>query len=733
MLTAAIGACGAPESKEAPSTDQPVTQVDNNHVTTNADVQPQTVLTEQDYQRAVNVMQDNLADYVYNGAVRPHWLDDGSFWYETNTKNGKQFIHRGADGAVIKTAAKLDDLGLNLPAKVEVGELEVLSPDKKKVVYLKDWNLWVRDLKSGKETQLTNDGVKDFGYATDNAGWRHSDKAVVFWSPDSKKIATYKQDQRHVKDMYLVSTNVGAPELQAWKYPLPGDKEIIKMHRVVIHVDEPKVVTFNMPPDDRRGTVVDDISFHEQGDVSWSADSKTLAFVSTSRDHKIATLRIADINTGDVRDVYEEVEDTQYESGRGVSNNRYLPESNEFIWYSQQDNWGHLYLGDLKTGQIKHQITKGEFVVSRIMDIDTKNRQIYFMANGREEGRDAYFNHFYRVDFDGYNLTLLTPENGNHSISMSPDRRYYIDNYSQINVPNVAKLRSLSGDKEVELQKQDVSQAEARGWTPAIPFTVKSADGKYDLYGVLFTPKNLDPTKKYPVINYVYPGPQGGSIGSRSFVAGYRNHQAMAELGFIVYMLDGSGNPSRSKAFHDESYGKMSVNTLPDQMSGLKQIAKEHPYMDLDRVGMWGRSGGGFATGTAMFKYPEFYKVGVSLSGNHDNRNYEDDWGERYIGLLEGDNYEKQANQLYAENLQGKLLIGTGNMDDNVPPYNTYLVVDALIKANKDFDLLIVPHARHGFGEDTNYVTRRMWDYFVINLMGATPPKEFKIETGEDD
>jgi dipeptidyl aminopeptidase/acylaminoacyl peptidase len=378
------------------------------------------------------------------------------------------------------------------------------------------------------------------------------------------------------------------------------------------------------------------------------------------------------------------------------------------------------------------QITKGNFVVTRIIKIDDSSRTIFFEANGREPGRDPYFAHFYRIGFDGKGLTLLTPEDGNHQVSITPDGKYFVDSYSKMDVAPVTVLRDMTGKLIATLEKTDVSRLVATGWKPPTPITVKSRDGKWDLFGVMFTPTNLDPAKKYPVINYIYPGPQGGGVGSRSFSASRSDHQALAELGFVVVIIDGTCNPDRSKSFHDVCYGNMADNTLEDQISGMKQLAAKYPYMDLDRVGVWGHSGGGFATAAAMFRYPDFYKVGISESGNHENRNYEDDWGERYIGLLSGDNYEKQANQNYAKNLKGKLLLAHGAMDDNVPPYNTYLVVDALVKANKDFDLIIFPNARHGYGADSFYMMRRRWDYFVKNLLGAEPPKEYEIKPKTD-
>ena len=695
----------------------------------------QTALTTADYDRAAKMLAQGTGPFVDRAGVRPIFLPDGRFWYSVLTATGREFVMiNPADGSR-QTGATAAAIGVTGPAGPAGpggrfgGGLASTSPDGKKQVYIKDWNLWAKDIATGKETQLTTDGVKDFGYATDNAGWRHSDRAIVLWSPDSKKVATFQQDQRHVSDMYLASTAVGAGKLEAWKYPLPTDKEIAKLHRVVIDVETGKMVRFKMAPDEHRGTLGDDIS---TGDMRWSEDGATFAFISSSRDHKSAKLRVANVATGDIRDVMEEVVKTQYESGQGRENWEYYPTTNEFIWYSERDDWGHLYLYDLTTGKVKNQITKGNFVVTAVEKIDPKARVIYFNANGREAGRDPYFSHFYRVNFDGTGLTLLTPEDGNHQVTLSPDGKYLVDNYSKPDVPPVAVLRDTNGKKIVDLEKADVSRLRATGWKPVTPITVKSRDARWDLYGLMFTPTNLDPAKKYPVINYIYPGPQGGGVGGRSFSASRGDHQALAELGFVVVIIDGTCNPDRSKSFHDVCYGNMADNTLEDQIAGIKQLAAKYPYMDTTRVGVWGHSGGGFATAAAMFRHPEFYKVGISESGNHDNRNYEDDWGERYIGLLSGDNYKIQANQEYAKNLQGKLLLAHGNMDDNVPPYNTYLVVDALVKANKDFDLIIFPNARHGYGADSNYMMRRRWDYFVKNLLGVDPPKEYKVVAKPD-
>jgi len=701
----------------------------------------QRALTADDYARAEKMLSYSTAPFVDRANVRPTFLPDGRFWYRVLTATGSEYVlinpadgarKVGSDAAAIGVTPTNGGGGFGRRS----GD-EVVSPDGKRAAYIKDWNLWVRDLATQKETQLTTDGVKDFGYATNNAGWVHGDNAILIWSPDSTKIATFQQDQRGTGDMYLVSTNVGHPKLEAWKYPLPGDPVVTTIQRVVIEVDNPKIIRLKMTPDQHRSTQCDDVSCDGGwDDVYWSADGKKVAFVSTSRDHKSADLRVADAVTGEVRDVMEEKSDTQFESGQGGTSWRYLSGSNEFIWFSERDGWGHLYLYG-PDGRLKNQITKGEFAVWRIANVDEKSRVIYFIAGGRERGTDPYFGQLFRVNFDGSGLKNLTPESANHDITISPDKTYFIDNYSSPNTPTVSVLRDMSGRKIADLEKASVARLAATGWKPPTPITVKAHDGATDLYGLMYAPTNLDPSKKYPIIDYIYPGPQGGSVGSRSFAASRNDNQALAELGFVVVQIDGMCNPLRSKKFHDSCYGNMADNTLPDQVEGIKQLAGKYPYIDINRVGIWGHSGGGFATAAAMFRYPDFFKVGISESGNHDNRNYEDDWGERYVGLLTKDvngksNYEDQANQNLAKNLKGKLLLAHGTMDDNVPPSNTLLVVDALIKANKDFDLIMIPNARHGYGSASFYMMRRRWDYFVKNLLGAEPPKEYELKSKPD-
>lgn len=744
-------------------------------------------VTAQDYARAERFLGPAVNPLVVGGSVMPNWMEGDRFWYRSSTADGAQFMvvdparrtrstafDHARIAAALSAAADTTFSATNLPLAAleltadgktvsfdagrrrwscamdgsrctDVGERrspvgmmgffgmggsarnEVRSPDGKRAAFIRDWNLWVRDVATGQERQLTTDGTENNGYATDNAGWKTSDRPILLWSPDSKKIATQQQDERNVGDMYLVETTVGHPVLRSWKYPLPGDSVVAMLRRVVIDVDAARVIPLDMPLDYHRATLGDDISMD---DYNWSPDGSELALVSTSRDHKSATLKLANAVTGAVRTIYDETVPTQFESRTGW---RVLWPTREVIWYSQRDNWGNLYLYDLETGKLKNRITTGEGPVTQIVRVDEKARQLWYVALGREQGQDPYFRHLYRVGLDGKGAVSLTPEDGDHTAQLSPSGRFILDTYSTPDRPAVVVVRDRDGRRVMDVEKADISKLLAMGWKPPMRITMKGPDGVTDIYGLLFRPTNFDSTRKYPIVNNPYPGPQSGSVGSRSFVAARGDAQALAELGFVVVTIDGMGTPNRSKSFHDHYYGAMGRdNTLPSQVGGMKQLAERYPWIDIDRVGIWGHSGGGFATADAMFRYPDFFKVGIAESGNHDQRNYEDDWGERYQGLLvrnpDGtDNYDPEANQNLAANLKGHLLLVHGMMDNNVPPYNTFLVVDALIKANKDFDLLVFPDKPHGFGDLSNYMMRRRWDYFVKWLAGAEPPKEYEI------
>jgi dipeptidyl-peptidase-4 len=766
----------------------------------------QRVYTTQDYAQAERWMSYNVHDLVHGAVSGVTYLPDGRVFYRVSAKDGTTYMladpAKGTTAAAFDNAKLAAAMNASAKEKVEAGKLDVteygvqpaggffvttargkyicdaaitkcaeeakstdknavkptagapparrrrsaesgnVSPDKKMAAFLRNNDLWVRIVATGEERQLTKDGSQDFGYATDNAGWQHSDGAIVTWSADSKMIATFQQDQRKTGTMYLVPTVIGHPKLEAWKYPLVGDKDVTMIEPVVIDVAAAKVVRVKTAPLEHRSMECDDVSCAGDGkwsDVEFSPDDKSLAYVATSRDHKDEDVRIADTSTGEVRDVYHEHVDTYY-GWQSATDWKVLWGSNELLWVSERSNWAQIYLYDLTTGKLKNQVTHGDGPVQDIPRVDEKNRVVYFTATGKQKDEDPYFDMYYRVDFDGKNQELLTPEMADHMITPSTDGGTFVDLYSTVDTPVTAVLRDNSGKVLATLGKQDISALLAAGWKTPQPITVKARDGKTKLYGFLWKPTSFDASKKYPVVDYVYPGPQGGACGARTFSVSHGDNQSLADLGFVVVCIDGEGNPERSKKFHDEHASKpeeMGDDTIPDQVSGIKDLATQFAWIDLDRVGIWGHSGGGNATVSAMFHFPEFFKVGWAESGNHDQRVYEDDWDERWAGLETFDakgksNYEEQANQNYAANLKGHLMLVHGTMDDNVPPNNTLLVVEALMKANKTFDMLMVPNVHHGYAAMSPYIMRRRWDYFVQNLAGGVPPVNYQMTSYEE-
>jgi dipeptidyl aminopeptidase/acylaminoacyl peptidase len=403
----------------------------------------------------------------------------------------------------------------------------------------------------------------------------------------------------------------------------------------------------------------------------------------------------------------------------------------EVVWFSERDGWAHLYRLDAE-GKVLNRITAGPWVVADVFRVDEQTRTIWFSARGREPGRNPYYQHLYRVSLDGGDPTLLTPEDGDHSIDFSKSGRFFVDRWSRPDGRGGTVLRAAADGRLIrELETLDLTELEAAGWVPPEIFSVKARDGVTDLWGLLFRPSRLD-TASMPIIVNIYPGPQIGSVGTWNFEVDRRGeNQGLAELGFVVMQLDALGSPYRSKAFHDGWYGNMGDNGILDQIGAVRQLAARYPYIDLARVGIFGHSGGGFSSTGAVLRYPDFFKVAVSTSGNHDNRSYGHYWGEQYQGLLvrdsarQTDNYVNQANPLLAASLKGKLLLMHGDMDDNVHPALTFQLVNALIKANKTFDLVILPDRAHGLNEP--YVVRRRWDYFVKHLLQRDPPRQYEI------
>ncbi len=748
----------------------------------------------QAYERAESLLSWNTEDMVYRMSVQPHWFGDDQFWYRVQVEEGHEFLRvnpvnqtqapafdqeqlaaaiatvqqeDGEEEASVtpyelpfstfaytddQTAITFahnekqwqcdldaytceitgDDPKADLPTSIE-------SPDGERAAYIKDHNLWMRNLETGEDVQLTTNGEEHYGYATDSQGWRRSDMPILKWSPNGEQIATYRLDERDTKLMPLIRTTEGRPELDTWPYALPGDPddEVPMLERVVINVEAPEVTFLDMEPDHQRTSSCCGLSRDQElADVAWSTDSETLAIVSTSRDYNTATLRLADATTGAVRTVYSESDAPFFESNlqsRGVPNWRVLHDQEQFIWFTKKDGWGHLYLHDLNTGEEITQITEGNWNVMDVLDVDAENETLLFSAAGRETDRDVYHTHLYRADLDGSNIELLSPESADHTLDIAPSGNYIVDTYSTYNTPPQSVVRTADGEMVLPIAEADASAlTDSTVWQAPEHFTALARDGETELHGYLYKPSNFDPERSYPIINSIYPGPQTGSMGTRSFSTNRRGQaHALAELGFIVVQVDAMGTPLRSKDFHTAWYGDMADNGLPDQRAVMEQLAERHDWIDLDRVGIYGHSGGGFATAAALFDHPDFFHVGVSGAGNHDNRSYTYYWGEKYQGLLqdtdEGDTYTNQANQLRVDGLAGELMLSYGTLDDNVHPNMTQLVIDQLIEHNKDFDLLVMPNRDHGYANEP-YVLRRTWDYFVEHLLNEAPPTEYEIE-----
>ncbi len=736
------------------------------------------------YERAERMLSWNLNGTIFNHQVSPVQIDHNRFWYMLNSRNGDQYIvvdvsnrskdlafdhERLAQAISDQSESDADPASLNLRNlsfsrdlntitfernqmnwscslrfyTCEMGEevvappsFSVMSPNGRYAAYTKEYNLWVRDMKNGDDLQLTFDGVEHRSYGTNNHGWSRSERPILLWSPDSRRIATFRLDERDVEMMTLWRTRVGRPEADIWPYALPGDEHVPMLERVILDIERMETAFLDTEPDHQRTSNC--CGLIRQGnwaDVEWNEDASKLAFVSTSRDYKDVILRVADPVSGEVRDVYHEHDEIFFESNltsRGLPNWRVLHNSDEFLWFTRKENWGHLYLHDLATGELKNRITEGDWNVIDILHVDEENRKIIFTGVGKESGRDPYFEHLYSVRFDGSDLRLLTPEDANHNITLSENAAWFVDTFSTYDTPQKTVLRDIYGRLIMELEEADVSDLLETGWKKPRPFSVLARDGETDLYGLMILPSSFDENQSYPIINMIYPGPQGGSLGARNFSAGQRGQmQALAELGFVVVAIDALGSsPARSREFHTFYQGDMMDNGLPDQITGMEQLAERYSFIDIDRAGIYGHSGGGYATSSALLQYPDFFKVGVSSAGNHDNRGYTYYWGEKYQGLLEqtpdGDNYENQAVHLKAENLQGKLLISYGTMDTNVHPSMTLLLVNELIRHNKDFDLIVMPNRGHGYANEP-YHLRRSWDYFYEHLAGKKPPNEYRI------
>lgn len=611
----------------------------------------------------------------------------------------------------------------------------VVSPDRKWEATSRRHDIWIRRTDPGARDsiRLTTDGEADFGYGLGAPETVMADpdqrQPSLVWSPDSKKIAVLKIDERGVRKYPVYSSTGTSPKLFQYPVAIPSDTIVPTYEIHVLGVEARTNVTVQgaKPILNVFGWTGDDA-------VQWSPTSSRIYFIDAKRANQGVRLLWADAVTGASRPILADSGRTFIENANGVATGNWrVVNDQEVLWWSERDGWGHFYRYDL-SGRLLNQITSGPWLADRIKYVDAGARQLYFAALGRDSA-NPYYAHLMRIGLDGSGLIDLTPESGHHVTSVVPTGRYFVDIESRPDQPPVTSVRlAIDGRKTLSLEQADPSEMLALGWTPPIPFRVKARDGVTDLYGFLYVPSNLDTTRKYPVVNHVYPGPQVGTILSYGYNTS-GEQRGLAELGFVVVQVNALGTPGRSKAFHDAYYGNMGDNGIPDQIAAIQQLAGRYRFMDLDRVGVYGHSGGGFASTDAILRYADFYKVAVSGSGNHDNRTYRYDWGEKYQGPYRRDsatgkdNFESQANYLLAGNLKGHLLLMHGDMDTNVHPAMTLRLVDALIKAGKDFDMLIVPDAPHGLPV---YTIKKRWDYFVRWLMGAEPPRDYRMITCDD-
>lgn len=724
------------------------------------------------YQRAAQFYGPNSGDLVFHDGVNARWIgeDGGRFWYRRDLPDERKefvlvdaaaasrapaFDHaRLAEGLGRALRQSLDPEQLPFQAidfneaadSLEVGvrddrwqcslmdygcaslpgdpETRGRSPDGEWQAFTRDHDLYVRSLASGEEIRLTHDGQSGWDYGTplpnplrliEERTEALDQPPSVFWSPDSLYLLTYRIDSREAGRLTVVQH---APEYRMrpaayeYVYPLPQDSVLPTAQPVLFAIEGWRRIPVQMEPVE--------MQYYGGTGYRWSEDGSHALAVVANRGYTHQEVRSIDLATGEVRVVLEESGDPIVDTSRG--NTLRELENGKLIWGSERDGYNHLYLVDRASGEVERQITEGPWVVDGIEAIDEEAGRIYFTARGREGGRDPYLLHAYSVGLDGSGLTLLTPEAADHEVDFSPDGRFFIDSYSTVQDPPVTVLRrSVDGSVVMELERADVSRLLATGWRAPEPFRVKGRDGETDIYGVLWFPSDFDPSKKYPIVEQIYTGPHG-FFTPKGFGAWRSSAQAIAELGFIGFMVDGLGTAGRGREFQRLSFRNLGDSGFEDHMGALRQLAAERPYLDITRVGVYGHSAGGYSAARAVLAHPEFYSVAVASAGNHDHQLDKAWWNTQWMGYPIGEHYEAQSNLALAHRLEGHLLLAHGDIDENVPVSATIRMADALIEANRDFDLIIMPNQPHGFGNHP-YFTRRRWDYFVEHLLGVEPPE----------
>lgn len=718
-------------------------------------------LTTKDYSKADSVMK--LSELVYNQVADINWIDStGSFFYRIKTRDGIMYQLVDADKSskseAFSSEKLVTELNKQLEKKTSVNDLvlrnlkidqkektihfqfkkafwtykiknyellkdslvkepkprpywnnyfdemgndPVISPDSAWTAFIKNHNVYIRNNKDKKEFQISYDGSPGDFYSS-----------YFSWSPDSKKLAVNKVRPNEKRRISFVESSPKSqlqPIVHQRDYIKPGDALPIK-HPSLFDIVEKKQIP------------VDTKAFENQYNLSnsqWNKTSSAFTFEFNQRGHQAYKIVEVDGETGDVRVIIDEQSKTFID----YSGKRYrydLEESKEIIWASERDGWNHLYLIDSQSGAVKERITKGEWVVRRILHVNKKERTIFFYGSGKNKTEDPYFMHCYRVNFDGSGLKDLTPEKMNHDVSFSKNHDYFTDTYSTVNTPPETVLRSSENGKVIlELEKTDISDLKENGWIAPEVFVAKARDGKTDIWGNIYRPTNFNKNKSYPIIEYIYAGPHS-SFAQKSFRPVHYAFSALAELGFIIVQMDGMGTSNRSKAFHDVCWKNLKDAGFPDRILWIKAAAKKYNYMDLTRVGLFGGSAGGQSTMGGLLFHPEFYKAGVSACGCHDNRMDKMWWNEQWMGYPIGPHYNESSNVVNAHMLEGKLMLIVGEMDDNVDPASTMQVANALINAKKDFELVVLPGTNHTLGGVYGEQKRR--DFFIQHFLNQETP-----------
>ncbi|WP_026957022.1 S9 family peptidase [Algoriphagus vanfongensis] len=735
----------------------------------------QAQITEDTYHRAEYFLSNSIQREVYHLEVDPNWIrGSADFWHQAYTPAGKRFFI--TDGSSSKTKELFDHQKLarllsektgasvdarNLPfdriqvdkdgliefewrnqqwkfdpktesltseKKPDRGNYDYsVSPDGKWKAYTQNFNLFVENLETGEVNQLSFDGKKGYEYAS-YWGWsdmmygENGERPAHFmarWSPDSKFLLTQVVDLRLAEKMFLLDYSQEdkfRPQLQSYYRGSPGDSTVVTYTPVLFDIEHKKESKYPA----LRGTHFNSLN------LRWSPDSQTLNGFFVPRGFKEINLLEMDRSTGSLRKIYSEASKTN------INTNPILRrlENGQFIISSEKSGWNQLYLYDWDSGRELQSITQGEFVVKNITYIDEAKGVIYFEATGREKDVNPYYNMLYKINLDGSDLQLLTPEKSFHGISYQDGKDYFVDNYSRVDQPTISVIRELETGKILQkISEADISNLKKRGYDFPKPFTAIGKDSKTPIYGIYYVPTTFDPNKKYPVVDYTYTGPHI-DITPKTFKSALIGlQQSMAELGMVVITVDGLGTAGRGKAFHDFSYNNLGDGTT-DHVLAIQQLASQVDFLDIDKVGIFGHSAGGYDAARAMLLHPEFYKVGVASAGDHDHRMEKAWWPEMYMGYPVGDFYHNQSNVTNAANLQGHLLLAHGGIDENVNPSATYKLAEALIAAGKDFDLFIWPSRNHSFGRTNgDYFTKKRWDYFIEHLLDQEPIRHYQIKT----